>query len=423
MSEISIKSEKTHPSLTCLLAKMVSTSDVYVAILLLFAQSVVASTTFGLNRDWRFLLSDVEPSSCSLPDPFPFDANNKCMGLQPALYASSPETCLDSCCADDSCEIWQWCDGTSGCGDVGCLIGKKTTCDDDQEGWVGGYRSTLPPPPTPSSTCNLTLTPECGEDFDDGAWRILDIPHDYVVEGKVDQEKGDMSHGYLPVGKAWYRKHFSTPQVSDQQELAYLQFEGIMGAIEVYCTSEVDTVGSLPSMTYVPDARLKATMKSASSNEDVAERCVNVEVFHEGRGSASYTLEEVRVVQAAKRRAEKACVSIIRSALSANSVAVSNVTSFTTFATPFARCRLRSLRTTNRNLGDLGLGSRRGGTASNWHCSGRVYRALRSAPCLSGIPCSTRFQLVEARVTTEIWILKGEAATVSNPGSLFPSRL
>jgi beta-galactosidase len=44
-------------------------------------------------------------------------------------------------------------------------------------------------------------------DFDDGGWRMLDLPHGWSVEGKFDRKNpsGDRS-GYLPPGIGWYRK-------------------------------------------------------------------------------------------------------------------------------------------------------------------------------------------------------------------------
>lgn len=44
-------------------------------------------------------------------------------------------------------------------------------------------------------------------DFDDSAWRVLDVPHDWSIEGEYDQDNpmGDQC-GYLPAGIGWYRK-------------------------------------------------------------------------------------------------------------------------------------------------------------------------------------------------------------------------
>lgn len=44
-------------------------------------------------------------------------------------------------------------------------------------------------------------------DFDDSAWRKLDLPHDWSIEGNIsaDAPTGN-DGGYFPSGVAWYRK-------------------------------------------------------------------------------------------------------------------------------------------------------------------------------------------------------------------------
>lgn len=58
------------------------------------------------------------------------------------------------------------------------------------------------------------LGDEVGADFmgyDDSAWRMVTLPHDWSVEHPFD--KGNASGtGYLPGGTAWYRKHFVLPE-------------------------------------------------------------------------------------------------------------------------------------------------------------------------------------------------------------------
>ena len=58
-------------------------------------------------------------------------------------------------------------------------------------------------------------------DFDDTAWRTLDVPHDYSIEdlpakdgvkqiGPFSEESaGGGSTGHVVGGTAWYRKHFT----------------------------------------------------------------------------------------------------------------------------------------------------------------------------------------------------------------------
>src|ERR1019366_809538 len=47
--------------------------------------------------------------------------------------------------------------------------------------------------------------------FSDAAWRTLDLPHDWAIEGPFDR-KINPHDGALPFfGVAWYRKHFTVP--------------------------------------------------------------------------------------------------------------------------------------------------------------------------------------------------------------------
>lgn len=64
-----------------------------------------------------------------------------------------------------------------------------------------------------------------GAAYDDSSWETVNVPHDYVVEGKFDP-KADEAHGYLPVEPSWYRKMISIP-ASDKGHRLWLEFDGI----------------------------------------------------------------------------------------------------------------------------------------------------------------------------------------------------
>lgn len=72
-------------------------------------------------------------------------------------------------------------------------------------------------------------------DYDDTAWRKLDLPHDYSVEGVMSPQLASCT-GYLPGGIAWYRKHFTASdyQAGLPDGLLYVYFEGIYNRSEVY---------------------------------------------------------------------------------------------------------------------------------------------------------------------------------------------
>jgi len=69
--------------------------------------------------------------------------------------------------------------------------------------------------------------------FNDNSWRLLDLPHDWSIEGefKKDAPTGG-GGGYLPTGIGWYRKQFVLPSSVRGKQVS-IQFDG------VYMNSEV----------------------------------------------------------------------------------------------------------------------------------------------------------------------------------------
>lgn len=64
-------------------------------------------------------------------------------------------------------------------------------------------------------------------DFDDGAWRQVDLPHDWAIEGPFKQEYPGET-GKLPYwGVGWYRKRFALP-AADRGKQVYLDVDGAM---------------------------------------------------------------------------------------------------------------------------------------------------------------------------------------------------
>jgi len=68
--------------------------------------------------------------------------------------------------------------------------------------------------------------------FDDRAWRLLDLPHDWAVEQNFSP-KASFSHGYKAIGRhfpdktiGWYRKKFVVP-ASDLGKRIHLAFDGV----------------------------------------------------------------------------------------------------------------------------------------------------------------------------------------------------
>ncbi len=61
--------------------------------------------------------------------------------------------------------------------------------------------------------------------FNDKAWRVVQVPHDYLLEGKFTPT-ADASHGSLPQIPAWYRKTFFIPGSYKWKSL-WLEFDGV----------------------------------------------------------------------------------------------------------------------------------------------------------------------------------------------------
>ena len=68
---------------------------------------------------------------------------------------------------------------------------------------------------------------------DDSAWRSVQLPHDWAIEGPFDS-KYDAHLGGLPVyGTGWYRKRFTLPAgASDRQY--WIEFDGVMSNAAVW---------------------------------------------------------------------------------------------------------------------------------------------------------------------------------------------
>jgi beta-galactosidase len=62
-------------------------------------------------------------------------------------------------------------------------------------------------------------------DFDDSAWRRLDLPHDWAVESPFDRNE-NVSQGYRARGIAWYRRYLQLPE-ADRGRHIELQFDAI----------------------------------------------------------------------------------------------------------------------------------------------------------------------------------------------------
>jgi beta-galactosidase len=71
--------------------------------------------------------------------------------------------------------------------------------------------------------------------FDDSAWRRLNVPHDWSIEGPFSQANATRgAGGFLPSGVGWYRKHFTLPQQDISNACVFIEFDGVMANSDVW---------------------------------------------------------------------------------------------------------------------------------------------------------------------------------------------
>lgn len=71
-------------------------------------------------------------------------------------------------------------------------------------------------------------------EFDDSAWRKLDVPHDWSIEGPFDEKNPTgTGGGFLPSGIGWYRKQFTLPAETTGRRV-FIEFDGVMQNSDVW---------------------------------------------------------------------------------------------------------------------------------------------------------------------------------------------
>ena len=70
--------------------------------------------------------------------------------------------------------------------------------------------------------------------LDDSGWRVLDLPHDWSIEGQFSEtHPAGVAGGALPGGVGWYRKTFMVP-ATDSTRLTFIDFDGVYRNSEVW---------------------------------------------------------------------------------------------------------------------------------------------------------------------------------------------
>jgi beta-galactosidase len=70
--------------------------------------------------------------------------------------------------------------------------------------------------------------------FSDSAWRTVDLPHDWSIEGAPSEKNPTgAGGGYFPAGVGWYRKTFTAPSNWKNKQVS-IEFEGVAENATVY---------------------------------------------------------------------------------------------------------------------------------------------------------------------------------------------
>lgn len=178
------------------------------------------------------------PSPCT-PGTFKFNATSlNCDGLtKNAGGDASAKLCEAACCAQPTCNIWQWAPGGGNAN--GCWMGEAScasTPSKDHAQWVGGARhkpSGGGPSPSPGGGPGAD-PPEAQPKFDASGWEKIATPHDSVMSdgplGAVANKdlcaNGCSGRSYLPRRESWYRKEFTLPSDYTGSSV-WLWFEGV----------------------------------------------------------------------------------------------------------------------------------------------------------------------------------------------------
>ncbi len=74
--------------------------------------------------------------------------------------------------------------------------------------------------------------------LDDGAWRVLNLPHDWSIEGEFREDHpSGWGGGYLPGGIGWYRKAFRLAE-DDRGRSVSILFDGVYKNCDVYLNGQ-----------------------------------------------------------------------------------------------------------------------------------------------------------------------------------------
>src|SRR5512143_280931 len=74
--------------------------------------------------------------------------------------------------------------------------------------------------------------------FDDSGWRLLDLPHDWAIEGPFDPKISPHQASLPSFGVAWYRKRFAVPESARGRYHYAIEFDGAMANATVFLNGQ-----------------------------------------------------------------------------------------------------------------------------------------------------------------------------------------
>lgn len=124
-------------------------------------------------------------------------------------------------------------------------------------------------------------------EFDDSAWRTLDLPHDWSIEDLPGKDSpfdrnsvGQQSTGFTVGGIGWYRKHFMISEKNKGQRII-IRFDGIYSNAEIWVNGQ--SVGKQPYGYSTFEFDISDKVKFGETN------LIAVKVINEGENSRWYT--------------------------------------------------------------------------------------------------------------------------------------
>ena len=195
-------------------------------LLLLLGSFARALVRHPIDFGWRFHLGDPgRQDLCPGGGADPFTALNgtacSTWGHVNPHGGLSVDECRLACCGDPQCAGWLHAKGY-------CYIGDSNyscAATSDAKGNVGGIRTIPAAVAMPADGGPQTA------EFEDSTWRVVNIPHDYVVEQAPD-ESLEGNHGYRAKNISWYRRNITVP--GNAAGPVFLEFDGVYRSADMW---------------------------------------------------------------------------------------------------------------------------------------------------------------------------------------------